>query len=265
MAVTALDAPPHVDAGRNVPPLDRAVAATRGDRAPWALAATLPVLAVVLLAVALPVTVVALDLPRRGDSGAFLSLVGEVLLGAVILLAARWVARRSRGWEASLGVVRPARDDARLTVAWSGIQFGVRIAVVVLVTAAIPWMQHHPSSNLGNVRDLHALGVVLLLLAAVVVAPVVEEIAFRGLLLRALMRRLPFWAAAGISSVIFGCLHAPTANDVHAIPAVVISTTVFGVIQCLLVRHYGRLTPAIGVHAVANLLATGIAIAVAFA
>lgn len=49
--------------------------------------------------------------------------------------------------------------------------------------------------------------IVLGALAAVVAAPIAEEVFFRGFLFGALRRRFPFWAAAVISGVVFGAFH----------------------------------------------------------
>jgi membrane protease YdiL (CAAX protease family) len=50
--------------------------------------------------------------------------------------------------------------------------------------------------------------IALTVLAVVVLAPLGEELLFRGLLLRALARRIRFWPAAIISSLLFAAAHA---------------------------------------------------------
>lgn len=231
--------------------------------APWRSSAILAVVSIPVLSLGIPIVVVAAGLPRHGNVLGAYSLIGEVLLGVPVFWAAQRVARRSGGWRSAIGLTRPTRADGSPVAAWSGIQLGVKFAVAAVLTALIPWMQHHHGGNLTGTDDLGASGIAMLILSGVVVAPVVEEIAFRGVLLNAMMRRLSFWWAAVLSSLLFGALHAPTASALPAIPVVVIWAAAFGVVQCVLVRHTKRLTPAIFVHAIANLLAIGLAIAVA--
>jgi membrane protease YdiL (CAAX protease family) len=87
----------------------------------------------------------------------------------------------------------------------------------------------------------------------VLVSPVLEELLFRGVVLRGLMLRTGFWPAAVASSVCFGALHA-TAVGLEGLP-VVLATGVFGLGLCVLTRRTGRLGPAIGVHSLRNALA----------
>jgi uncharacterized protein len=250
--------PTHLQAGR---PLDDAVAGTLGTPAPWVRAAVAPIVAVLAIGVLIPLLVVLADLPRHGDVAAAYSLVGELLLGAIVLLAARPVARRYGGWRAAFGLTAPEAGDGKRIVAWFGIQFAVRFGLAIVVAAVAPDIRH--TGNLAGVDALGPFGIVMLLVAAGVVAPVVEEIAFRGVLLRALMRRLPYWPAAGISSFVFGLLHAPTASSWAGAVTIVLFIYAFGIVQCQLVRRTARLAPAIGVHAVANLLTSVAAVAAA--
>lgn len=94
----------------------------------------------------------------------------------------------------------------------------------------------------------HGLGgVVLLVLVLVVGAPVVEELFFRGLLLRALRNR--FGSAAGVigSGLVFGLAHfEPLQLPVLAL---------FGMVLAMLAIRTGRLGPGICAHAAFNAVA----------
>lgn len=248
----------HLEPGR---PLDDAVARTLDVPAPWLRAAVAPIVAVVALGLLIPLVVVLGDLPRHGDVAAAYSLVGELVLGAVILLAARPVARCCVGWRAAVGLDAPTAGDGKRVLAWFGIQFAVRFALAVVLAVAAPHLRN--GGNLSGVDDLGPAGIAMLLLAAGLVAPFVEEVAFRGVLLRGLMRRVSYWPAAGISSLLFALLHAPTASSWTGAIAVVLFIYAFGLVQCQLVRRTARLVPAIGVHAVVNVLTITAALAAA--
>ncbi len=92
---------------------------------------------------------------------------------------------------------------------------------------------------------------IALAVMAAVVAPVVEELFFRGLALRAIERRLG--AVAGVigSSVVFGLLHLQ-AGSAAGVGSLIITIGVFGVVFALLTRWQGRLGPAIVAHGTIN-------------
>jgi membrane protease YdiL (CAAX protease family) len=108
----------------------------------------------------------------------------------------------------------------------------------------------------GPVQDLldksQGLAFAGLILSVAVGAPLVEELFFRGLLLRSLRRRMPDWAAVALSAVAFGIAHG-SALPVDAVLLVMISLTAFGAILAVLALRTGRLGPGIVTHAVFNL------------
>jgi membrane protease YdiL (CAAX protease family) len=240
--------------------LDDAVAETLQVAAPWRRAALAPVVALVVVGVLVPVVIVVGNLPRHGDAVGAYGLVAELLFGAAVVAVASPVARRYGGWGPAFGLAKPVRSDLKRVLGWLCLQIGARAGLAILLSIVVPDL---PSAgNLTEVDELGPAGGAMLLAAAVVVAPILEEVAFRGLMLRALMRRLTFWPSAGISSFVFALLHAPGATTLPGAGALVLYIYVFGLIQCQLVRRTGRLAPAIGVHAALNLLATVTALAV---
>jgi membrane protease YdiL (CAAX protease family) len=88
------------------------------------------------------------------------------------------------------------------------------------------------------------IGVALLILVVVLLAPVVEEIFFRGLLLRSLENRLGSGWALASSSVLFGLTHF----QLLQLPALIM----FGLVAGWLAQRYDRLGPAIFAHIAFN-------------
>ena len=82
--------------------------------------------------------------------------------------------------------------------------------------------------------------VVLLILIVVVGAPVVEELFFRGLLLRSVERRFGPWPAIIVSSLVFAAVHF----QLLQFPAL----AMFGLLAGWLTIRSGRLGPAIWAH-----------------
>jgi hypothetical protein len=89
-----------------------------------------------------------------------------------------------------------------------------------------------------------------------VIAPIAEEIIFRGFLYGALRNRLGAGAAAAISGVIFGCAHLTTSGDSWQI---VPPLAFFGIALCLLYERTGSILPCIATHMLLNGIAIGIA------
>lgn len=86
-------------------------------------------------------------------------------------------------------------------------------------------------------------------LLIVIAAPVSEEICFRGMLFGGLRRNLPRLAAALISGLIFGGLHALT--GLSAVPPLI----AFGFILALLYEKTGSIVPGIVLHMLNNSVA----------
>ena len=95
----------------------------------------------------------------------------------------------------------------------------------------------------GGVTRTAANTVGLLLLVAVL-APLVEETVFRGVLYQWLRRHLPVWAAAGISAAIFAAA--------HAIPTIFPWLFVTGIALALVFEYGGTLYCSMLLHGLIN-------------
>lgn len=172
-------------------------------------------------------------------------------------------------------VVRAARrkgtgsvaDDFGLRFRWSDLGLGVgaalaaQLIVVPLVAIVLAPLLGDPDVS-GPVEDLvdDARGPAFagLVLTAVVGAPFVEELFFRGLLLRSLQARWGSGWAVAASSVVFGLAH-PNDLPVAGVVLVMVSLAVLAVLLALLVVRTGRLGAAIVAHAAFNALNLAVA------
>lgn len=92
---------------------------------------------------------------------------------------------------------------------------------------------------------------------AVVVAPVAEELVYRGLLQNAITRLGgSAWVAIGLTSLVFTLMHKG-AVATHALPTIFVLSVAFGVIY----RRTGSLMVCIGVHGLFNAINLLIALA----
>jgi membrane protease YdiL (CAAX protease family) len=88
----------------------------------------------------------------------------------------------------------------------------------------------------------------------VAVAPVSEEVFFRGFMFAGLRRRMPLWPAAAVAAIVFGALHYTGPDSIGVVPQLVI----FGMALAWLYEYTGSLWPPILVHVINN----GIAFAI---
>jgi len=89
-----------------------------------------------------------------------------------------------------------------------------------------------------------SVSIAILLLFIAVGAPVVEELFFRGLLLRSLLQRTRPFVAIPISAVIFGLAHFEALQFA--------GLSIFGLALGVLVWRTRRLGPSIGAHVAFN-------------
>ena len=232
------------------PPLDAQVAELADDfRRTWGVRDALLGLLAVLAVFAVAVAVLALvpEVP-----GALATGLATAALAAVAVALGRRPARQSGGWERALGLQLPTWSDSGRILGWALLLFVVQVAVISALVA-VPALQGAQADNSSFLRDEPLWSLLAFVVLATAVAPVLEELLFRGLVLRGLMMRVGFWPAALVSSVCFGLFHAQSLGRDSVV--IVVATAVFGLGLCLLTRRTGRLGPGIGVHALRNAVA----------
>jgi hypothetical protein len=141
-------------------------------------------------------------------------LIAALVLQSVGIVGALFLVSRRKGqdsMEADFGITRPDR-----TIGWVGVALWLLAGVgLSLVAAAILT----PITELANLNgkapqdvsktleQARGVEVVLLGLAVGLLAPVVEELLFRGALLRALLRRMTAPWAVFVSAIVFAAVH----------------------------------------------------------
>ena len=182
-------------------------------------------------------------------------LLFGVLLPAqqlTVVLAVVYVSRLKgqKSLAADFGFVVRLRDAKALVV---GATFEI-----VLTLALLPILQLDPKAQhqqlLTDLEEHRDVGTVALFcIGAVVLAPIVEELLFRGVLLRALLRKVQPVTAVLVSAVIFALVHlVGDANTLPFLPAL----TGLGVVLAVVTLRSGDLSTAIFIHAGFNLTTT---------
>ncbi|MGY1740101.1 MULTISPECIES: CPBP family intramembrane glutamic endopeptidase [unclassified Blastococcus] len=241
--------------------LDEQVRAAR-DRDPgsWGLRTWLGPLAALAGVLVLSHAAALYDGPGGTVLAVAVLIGGELLLLGALLASGRPVAARAGGWRAAFGLDRVRKRDWLPWLVGFLVIYACRTAVVSVAAVLSDGRALEESSNLPT-GDPTVLGVVVLVLAAVVLAPVTEELMFRGLLLRSFMRRMRFWPAALLSSLLFALFHVHQVETLLGAVTLALSVGALGLGNCFVVRITGRLAPAIMVHATYNALAIGIGLA----
>jgi len=140
-------------------------------------------------------------------------IVAAVLLQNLAIAATLWAFSRFKG-QGSLrrdfGLDWPLRTmRARLVAGWLALGVVLQFAASILLLPINRIADLDESAQeVGRVVErANGLELVLILAGVVVVAPVVEELLFRGALLRALQRRFSIAAAVFTSAAIFAGVH----------------------------------------------------------
>ena len=164
-----------------------------------------------------------------------------------------WCVYASRRWgtgraAADLGLRFRWSDAGWGPLAWLAA-IGCEVVVIVIVQLVdIPLVGN--TEGLGEL-ELDRTYVISLLVTAVVAAPVVEEMVFRGLMLRGLRSRMGAVAAVGLQGVLFGLAHVDPVRGTGNVGLVLVLAAVgvaFGGTAYLL----RRIGPTIIAHAIFN-------------
>jgi membrane protease YdiL (CAAX protease family) len=213
-----------------------------------------------VVSIAVPVPLVLGWYAAFGRAGLYgwvgaMSLLGEASILGGTLYFARPLRDATYGWGAALGWTRPTWHDVTTGALWALVNLAVRFVVTVLLVALVPQHVISAGSNTSNLQHFGVVGLTLVCIGAVLVAPVTEETLFRGVLLRAGMHRWRFARAALLSSLLFGAFHAYEAASIAGAGVLVLNTAAFGMVQCLLARRTARLAPCAITHGLINALA----------
>ncbi len=171
-----------------------------------------------------------------------------------MLLALAWVSQRrgSGNFSRDFGLSIRPRDVGF-------VPFGM-VVFLALGLALAPFAELIGSDETPQVTveaieviaDLPTRIVVALMVA--VITPVVEEITFRGLLLRLLQERMTARRALVVSSVLFGLFHVLGTDGTAAAVVAMVQTFLAGLILAYLTQRTGTLSRAIFTHGGFNLL-----------
>jgi len=189
------------------------------------------------------------------DASLRLQLLADVVTKTAGTLAGLGILRATGASWAALGWAGPRwRDDLLLAVGGLTFVLAPLLALAAVLDHLVSYT-HPVVSLLQQQRDPVTVGLVVL--AAVVVAPVAEEFFFRRVLQGWLEERLPgadAAAAIGLSAAAFAAAHV--GHGLAPVPLFLL-----GVALGVIARATGSLTPCVLVHALFNAVGVGLLLA----
>ncbi len=176
------------------------------------------------------------------------ALAGPAMYLPVVLLAWRTLlAPAGVGPAAAFGLI-PRAGEWRPALLMTAALTGAGVVLDLVLGLLGGWLALDSHWSEWFDADLAwgpTFAVALTLLATVVVAPLFEEVIFRGLLFGSLRGRLGPWPAAVLSALLFGLAHGYGATGFA-------SVFVSGVLWAWAYERTGSLLPAIAAHALNN-------------
>jgi hypothetical protein len=141
---------------------------------------------------------------------------GATLLGAAagslvaIALTVAYLNTRHPGWREIMGW--PTRDDRTREIGRSilagAVLYGIAVGSAVVLAFVFSAVIGEPVQTPRQIsKDLDIAGWAAAALFGLVLAPVAEELFFRGLLFRSIRDRSGFWLGAIVSAALFGLVH----------------------------------------------------------
>jgi CAAX protease family protein len=194
----------------------------------------------------------------RDDGGAALgwpSLAFDLFEHAVLLasgLVAVWLATRR---------IRPG-DLGFRRVPWQAafIDAVCLYVAYLLLTGLLVAVAGEPPRKSGAIALGHVDSIGLLAgfaVAVCVIAPLTEEVLFRGVVFSALRRRLAAAPAALVGGALFGVVHGPPLGSA-------IQLALLGIALCVLYDRTGSILPCVGLHSAYNAFAFATIVGLSF-
>ena len=179
------------------------------------------------------------------------SVLGAVLAAVVyaitlgVVIGVPWLVMRDKVSRKELGVHRP--------LAWRDLLLSVPaylLYFLLTAVAAYVVITYIPAIDMEQAQDVIFNGIgrnyefILAFITLVILAPVAEEVLFRGYLFGRLMRYIPVWLAVLVTSAIFAAEHGQW--------NVAVDTFILSVVMCAVRLHTGTIWTPIMIHMIKN-------------
>ena len=165
-----------------------------------------------------------------------------------IVIGAPWLWLRRRTTPRELGIQRSLSWQDFLLAPFAIVGYLLlSVGLVWLATVFMPWIDFEQEQNVGFDQLASRYEYILAFLTLVVIAPIAEELLFRGYLYGKVRRIMPMWLGVLLISIAFGAAHGQW--------NVAIDTFALSVAMCCLREYTGTIWAGVLVHMIKNGLA----------
>ena len=191
---------------------------------------------------------VTLHIPLSSMNQAVLNSLFSALLYLITLafvIGLPWLIKRSHISREDIGLTRlPSWTDIFITPAGLVVYFISSAVLILIATKLFPGFDVNQIQNTGFSQLNERYEYILAFATLVIIAPIAEEILFRGYLFGKLKKFAPVWVAIIITSVLFGLIHGAW--------NLAVDTFALSVILCLLREFTGNIWASILLHMAKN-------------
>ena len=191
---------------------------------------------------------VALHVPLESLNQAVLnaSLAASLyIIALALVIGVPWLIRKRRTNQADIGLTRlPSWIDILITPAGLVVYFIFSSLLILLATHVLPWVDINQVQDVGFRQLNQRYEYILAFTTLIIIAPIAEEILFRGYLYGKLKKFVPIWVAILVTSALFGSIHGAW--------NLAIDTFALSIVLCLLRESTGNIWASILLHMAKN-------------
>lgn len=140
---------------------------------------------------------------------------------------------------------RLALKDKGFLIVWGiGMVFFVNGIVDLFIIALEIYFPQLVSDYINMMSVMYEGSLIIIAIRVAIMAPILEELVFRGVILKKAKNIMPFYAANIIQAILFGLIHLNWIQGLYAFP--------IGILLGYITRRYRSIIPSIVSHALLN-------------
>jgi membrane protease YdiL (CAAX protease family) len=181
----------------------------------------------------------------------YLTLAVLLTVGGVFM----FVKNYGRTGFRSIGIKKPKWVDAVYALAGFPAYYVLLVVTVVIAQLLIPSLNVDQAQDLGLNGRYDTLQLVFIFIALAGLAPIAEEVLFRGFIYSSLKKAMPIWGAVLVTSSLFAAGHLAEGGSAGPLYIGAIDTFILSLVLIYLREKTGRIWAGIGLHSLKNIIA----------